>query len=151
MARLNRLLKTILPQNRFYAKSCASSAPTALADPDGPACARSTIWPSCRSRSKTSWSVRRQPGDLAANLTFPVEQYTRFHQTSGTRGRPLVVLDTADDWAWWIDCWQFVLDAAEIAPGDRVFMAFSFGPFVGFWSASTRPAAAAAWSCPAAD
>ncbi len=75
------------------------------------------------------------PGDLAANLTFPQDRYTRFHQTSGTRGRPLVVLDTAEDWAWWMDCWQFVLDAAEVAPGQCVFMAFSFGPFVGFWSA----------------
>ena len=56
------------------------------------------------------------PGDLAANLTFPLDRYMRFHQTSGTRGRPLVVLDTADDWHWWIDCWQFVFDAAEVTP-----------------------------------
>src|SRR5690606_8514313 len=36
---------------------------------------------------------------------------------------------------WWIDTWQFVLDAAAIESADRVFMAFSFGPFIGFWSA----------------
>ena len=59
----------------------------------------------------------------------------RFHQTSGTHGRPMVVLDTADDWQWWIECWQYVLDAAEITADDRVLMAFSFGPFIGFWSA----------------
>jgi phenylacetate-CoA ligase len=75
------------------------------------------------------------PGHLAANLTFPLDRYTRFHQTSGTRGRPLVVLDTPDDWSWWIDCWQFVLDAAGIESGDRALLAFSFGPFIGFWSA----------------
>jgi phenylacetate-CoA ligase len=73
--------------------------------------------------------------DFAANLTYPVERYTRFHRTSGTRGHPLVVLDTAADWQWWLDTWQFVLDAAELGPEDRVLMAFSFGPFVGFWSA----------------
>jgi phenylacetate-CoA ligase len=45
------------------------------------------------------------------------------------------VLDTAEDWQWWVETWQFVLDAAEVGPEDRVFLAFSFGPFIGFWSA----------------
>ena len=48
---------------------------------------------------------------------------------------PLDVLDTAEDWRWWIDCWQYVLDAADLGVEDRVAMAFSFGPFIGFWSA----------------
>jgi phenylacetate-CoA ligase len=47
----------------------------------------------------------------------------------------MVVLDTPEDWSWWIETWQFVLDRAEIGPADRVLMAFSFGPFIGFWSA----------------
>ena len=47
----------------------------------------------------------------------------------------MVVLDTTDDWRWWIDSWQFVLDAAEVGEHDRAVMAFSFGPFIGFWSA----------------
>jgi phenylacetate-CoA ligase len=72
---------------------------------------------------------------FAAHRTFPIEAYTRFHETSGTHGRPLAVLDTPDDWEWWIDGWQFVLDAAELTPTDRVLLAFSFGPFIGFWSA----------------
>ncbi|MEX2092605.1 MAG: phenylacetate--CoA ligase family protein, partial [Pirellulales bacterium] len=45
------------------------------------------------------------------------------------------VLDTPEDWQWWIDCWQFVLDAAEMTRSDRALLAFSFGPFIGFWSA----------------
>jgi len=45
------------------------------------------------------------------------------------------VLDTEADWGWWVECWQFVLDAAEITPSDRALLAFSFGPFIGFWSA----------------
>lgn len=53
----------------------------------------------------------------------------------------MVVLDTDEDWQWWIDSWQFVLDAAELTEQDRVFMAFSFGPFIGFWSANDAVAA----------
>lgn len=71
----------------------------------------------------------------ARNLSFAPESYCRFHRTSGTTGRPMVVLDTQDDWQFWMEGWQFVLDAANISATDRVLMAFSFGPFVGFWSA----------------
>ena len=87
-------------------------------------------------------------GDYAANLTFPIDRYVRYHRTSGTRGRPLVVLDTLEDWNWWIETWQFVLDAAEIGPHDRALMAFSFGPFIGFWSAYDAVAARGAMVIP---
>ena len=46
----------------------------------------------------------------------------------------MTVLDSAEDWPWWLDCWQYVLDAADIHPGDACLFAFSFGPFIGFWS-----------------
>ena len=72
---------------------------------------------------------------FAANRTFTPDRYVRCHQTSGTRGRPLVILDTDDDWQWWIDAWQYVLDSADVTPDDRALLAFSFGPFIGFWSA----------------
>ena len=75
-----------------------------------------------------------ESGD-AANLTFPKDRYCRFHRTSGTTGRPLAVLDTKEDWQWWMESWQYVLDSASVDAKDRVLMAFSFGPFVGFWSA----------------
>jgi phenylacetate-CoA ligase len=69
------------------------------------------------------------------NLTFPLQQYTRIHHTSGTTGEPLKCLDTDESWAWWARCWGTVYRAAGITPLDRVFFAFSFGPFIGFWSA----------------
>ena len=75
-----------------------------------------------------------ESGD-ATNLTFDKENYSRFHRTSGTTGRPLAVLDTKEDWQWWMEAWQYVLDSGSVGPQDRVLMAFSFGPFVGFWSA----------------
>jgi phenylacetate-CoA ligase len=134
LERLNGLLKTILPHNRFYSEKLSAVTRAKLEDPQGPLRSLDEL-AALPFTFKDELLSSRQPGDLAANLTYPIERYTRFHQTSGTRGRPLVVLDTPDDWSWWIDCWQFVLDAAEIAPGDRVLMAFSFGPFVGFWSA----------------
>lgn len=74
-------------------------------------------------------------GEFAANLTYPLDRYVRYHHTSGTRGRPMPVLDTAEDWQWWVETWQYVLDAVGVRAGDRAIMAFSFGPFIGFWSA----------------
>ncbi len=74
-------------------------------------------------------------GTFAANLTHAPKQYARLHRTSGTSGRPMMVLDTAEDWQHWIESWQYVLDAADVGPKDRAVMAFSFGPFIGFWSA----------------
>lgn len=72
---------------------------------------------------------------IARHHSYPKERYRRYHRTSGTRGRPMVILDTNEDWDWWVATWQYVLDACEIEENDRVMMAFSFGPFIGFWSA----------------
>lgn len=69
------------------------------------------------------------------NLTYPLESYTRFCQTSSTTGSPLRWLDTTGSWDWMIRCWTRVFEAAGAQPGDRVFFAFSFGPFLGFWVA----------------
>ena len=72
---------------------------------------------------------------FGTNLTFPTSHYTRYHQTSGTTGKPLKVLDTEDSWQWWGKCWASVLVAAGIDANDRIFAAFGFGPFIGFWGA----------------
>jgi phenylacetate-CoA ligase len=72
---------------------------------------------------------------FGTNLTYPIEQYVRLHQTSGTTGQPLRFLDTGESWDWWRECWQSVYRAAGVTARDRIFFAFSFGPFVGFWSA----------------
>jgi phenylacetate-CoA ligase len=70
------------------------------------------------------------------NLTYPLERYIKLHQTSGTTGKaPIRVLDTEQSWAWWARCWGHVYRGAGVGPGDRVFFAFSFGPFIGFWAA----------------
>ncbi len=69
------------------------------------------------------------------NLTYPRDRYTKIHQTSGTTGEPLQCLDTDESWEWWARCWATVYRAVGVTPRDRIFFAFSFGPFIGFWSA----------------
>jgi phenylacetate-CoA ligase len=77
---------------------------------------------------------RRHP-PYGTNLSYPLERYTRFCQTSGTSGSPLHWLDTPESWDWMLNCWTQVFQAAAVGPGDRLFFAFSFAPFLGFWTA----------------
>ncbi len=70
-----------------------------------------------------------------SNLTFPLNQYTRFNQTSATKGRPMIWLDTPESWEWMLDNWAVVYENAGVIPGDKLYFAFSFGPFLGFWTA----------------
>jgi len=126
LERLNSLLDRVLPANQFYAQKLARvkrpvESLAELAD-----------WP-CTFKEELLGHAR--DGDTVANLTWPLTKYSRFHQTSGTTGRPMVVLDTPDDWQWVLQCWEYVLDAAGITSDDRVLMAFSFGPHIGFWGA----------------
>ena len=72
---------------------------------------------------------------FGTNATFPESAYTRYHQTSGTTGDPLRVVDTAESWEWWGDCWGYVLAGAGLTAKDRLYLPFSFGPFIGFWAA----------------
>jgi phenylacetate-CoA ligase len=74
---------------------------------------------------------------FGTNLTYPMDRYVRLHQTSGSSGdQPLRWLDTAESWEWWLRIWaDHVYRAAGVKAADRIFFAFSFGPFIGFWSA----------------
>ena len=69
------------------------------------------------------------------NLTEPLDRYTRYNQTSSTTGTPLRWLDTNESWQWMLDCWKAVYRAARVGERDRIFFPFSFGPFLGFWTA----------------
>lgn len=69
------------------------------------------------------------------NHSYPVNNYIRYHQTSGTSGRPLKILDTFESWSWWERCWKEVYRSSGVTSSDHVFLAFSFGPFIGFWGA----------------
>jgi phenylacetate-CoA ligase len=126
LRRLNGLMQEILPVNRFYAERL-------------PALAYDLGWddfhalPFTRKADLVDDQARNPP--LGTIATREAEEYVTWHQTSGTTGRPLVVCDTAESWDWWSDCWRAVFRAAGVTAADRVFFAFSFGPFIGFWSA----------------
>lgn len=69
------------------------------------------------------------------NLTYPLEQYSRLCQSSGTASGPLPTLDTKESWEALLDVWDQVYAAAGVATNAPIFFAFSFGPFLGFWTA----------------
>ena len=136
--RLRHLVGTILPANRFYAEKLARVSTTleSLADLEH--------WPFTFKEELVAAAQAGTP----ANLTWPTDRYVRFHQTSGTHGRPLPVFDTADDWAWWMECWREVLDRGGVRAGDRALVASSFGPYAGFWSAFDAVVACGAMAIP---
>ena len=72
---------------------------------------------------------------FGSNLTFPLDQYSRYSQTSGTTGHPLRWLDTSESWSAMIENWLTVFQVSGISSKDRLFVPFSFGPFLGFWTA----------------
>ena len=138
--RLRGLLRTILPHNRFYAEKLARVGDaTAVADLTDLA-----AWPFTSKEELVAAAADGTP----ANLTWPVDRYVRYHQTSGTHGRPLPVFDTAADWQWWMECWREILARGGVGPGDRVFVASSFGPYAGFWSGFEGALAAGAMAIP---
>ena len=70
-----------------------------------------------------------------SNLTFDKEQYLRYSRTSGTSGEAISWMDTSEDWDWMLGNWDSILEHAGVRAGATCFFAFSFGPFLGFWTA----------------
>ena len=68
------------------------------------------------------------------NLSRPLINYSRLHQTSGTSGSPMVWLDDPEGWEWVRGNWEWVWQEAGVKPGDSAIFPFSFGPFLGFWA-----------------
>jgi phenylacetate-CoA ligase len=134
MVRLHDGLARMLPYNRFYQQKLALIG-VSLAD-------ISHVVENIDELSQLPFTTKRELiADQEAhplygnNLTFPVSEYVRLHQTSGTTGKPLKILDTQESWDWWAECWTSIYLAAGVSRDDIVFLAFGFGPFIGFWSA----------------
>ena len=123
---LRSLLNSIVPANAFYtAKLRDCGKITSLED--------FTRLVPCTTKTELIEDQKAHP-PYGSNLTFPLERYTRFSQTSGTSGAPLRWLDTPESWEWMLGNWQTIYRAAGASAGDRAFFAFSFGPFLGFWT-----------------
>src|SRR5438552_2074744 len=109
--RLRALLDAILPGNRFYARKVAESALPIdrLHEPD--------LFRRLPVTTKSELTADQQAHPpYGSNLSYPLANYTRMHQTSGTSGQPLRWLDTPKSWAWVLDCWHQVYRAAKIEP-----------------------------------
>lgn len=129
LAQLNDLLRAVVPANAFYARKLSDRF-------------RSPFSSLQEFSQSIPFTVKQELVEdqkanpvFGTNLTFPLERYTRFHQTSGTSGSPLRWIDTPESWQWMTDSWKEVFRTAGVMSSDRVYFAFSFGPFIGFWLA----------------
>src|SRR3954469_9757649 len=98
--RLAALLAEILPRNRFYARKFAQAGLTA-GDVRSPADLAALPF---TTKAELLQDQAEHP-PYGTVHTYPIERYTRFHQTSGTSGRPLRWLDTPESWSWALGCW----------------------------------------------
>ena len=128
--RLRAVWPEIISANPFYTRKLAEvSAPRKIRD------LRQFASDVPFTTKKELAEDQRSAPPYGTNLTYPLTRYTRCHQTSGTSGLPLRWLDTPESWQAMMANWEQVLRIGGLRPGNRVFFAFSFGPFLGFWLA----------------
>jgi len=73
---------------------------------------------------------------FGSNLTSSINAYSRLSKTSGTSGESISWVDTPEDWSNMLDAWEVIYNASDLnTEVDVVYFAFSFGPFLGFWTA----------------
>lgn len=130
LSKLNTLVAALRTGNRFY----SGKLRTARLESRVPSLKEFTErMPFTRKEEIVDDQQNHPP--YGTNLTFSLECYRRFCQTSGTSGRPMYWLDTVESWDWMLDNWLRVYGSADVTPRDHIFFAFSFGPFLGFWTA----------------
>jgi phenylacetate-CoA ligase len=130
LASLRRLLKAVRSGNPFYGPILREAGlDENLTDLD------EFLAKMPLTRKESLVEDQREHPPYGTNLTYPLAAYSRYHQTSATRGAPLRWLDTPESWQWMLENWKQVFAAAGVGPQDRLYFAFSFGPFLGFWTA----------------
>jgi phenylacetate-CoA ligase len=127
LKRLQQTLKAVLPSNEFYRNKFSTHGSCEISSME----TLKTL-PFTTKNELVEDQMRHPP--FGTDMTFPRERYIRIHQTSGTTGKPMYWLDTEESWEWWAECWKVILEAAGVHAGDRIYFAFSFGPFIGFWA-----------------
>ena len=143
LAKLRKLLTAVRPANAFYEAKLGQAGVEAAVE------SLDALHVNCPFTTKLELAAdHAEHPPFGSNLTFPVERYTRTHQTSGTSGAPMQWLDTPENWQWMIDNWCDIFRAAGVSGDDRIFFAFSFGPFIGFWLAFEAGEALGALSIP---
>ena len=127
---LRKLIGELIPSNRFYAPILESAGITQ--DIESLA-AFTERMPLTTKQQCVDDQLANPP--YGTNLTYDLSKYTRFHQTSGTTSAPMRWLDTPEGWQWMLESWKHVYRNASVNSDDHVYFAFSFGPFLGFWTA----------------
>ena len=131
LGRLREVLVPVMTDNVFYREKLAGAGLSGPGDVQSLEDYRRLPFTTKEELSADQDACR----PYGTNLTFPVANYIRVHQTSGTTGNPLRWLDTPESWEWFSGCWRQVYRGAAVTCADRLFFAFSFGPFIGFWTA----------------
>jgi len=126
LVKMNQLLEAV-QNNPFYKKRLAAGVESFQ-------CVKelSSAFP-CLTKDEIAADYKLHP-PFGSNLTRPIEEYNHFSQTSGTTATPIRWLDDPEGWQWMVDNWKSALEQADISKSDRVLFAFSFGPFLGFWT-----------------
>ena len=119
LRQLRALLRALVPHNRFYAQRLAQAG---ISPEVRSLRAFSERMPFTDKRELAQDQLDHPP--YGTNLTFPLAQYTRFNQTSGTTGSPMRWLDTPESWNWMLDNWRQVFKNAGVTAEDRVLFAF---------------------------
>src|SRR6266705_27732 len=127
--KLQKRLREISGRNRFYTKKWKEAG---IVAPEMQSLSDFQKLPFTHKSELTRAQEEAPP--FGTNATFSLDAYTRVHQTSGTTGTPIRVVDTPESWDWWGHCWGHVLTGAGVTSADRVFLPFSFGPFIGSWA-----------------
>jgi phenylacetate-CoA ligase len=142
LAQLRQLLRALVPANAFYSRKLAGFQVDSISSLEDFA-----RLPFTTKTELVEDQLARPP--FGTNLTFPLDRYSRYHQTSGTTGTPVRWVDTPESWDWMVARWLEILHAAGVNAADRVAFAFSFGPFIGFWLAFDAAAKLGALCLPA--
>jgi phenylacetate-CoA ligase len=130
LEQLRSLVAELFPGNQFYSRKLSAAGITFDIESLEDFSARFPF----TTKSELAKDQRAAP-PFGTNLTYPLERYVRCHQTSGTSHVPLRWLDTPESWEWMLESWTEILRVAGVQPADRLYFAFSFGPFIGFWIA----------------
>jgi phenylacetate-CoA ligase len=126
--RLNLLLDEVWPRNGFYSRKLAGFERNDVR--------RLEVLARLPFTTKAELLADQEAHPpYGTNLTYPLHHYCRLHQTSGTTGRPLRWLDTAQSWNNLLGLWDSIFAVVGVTAADRLFFAFTFGPFLGFWTA----------------
>ena len=131
LKRLRNLMSAVLADNAFYREKLTLAGIRRAEDIQTLADYR--LLPFTTKAELSADQTAHPP--YGSNTTFSLDRYIRVHQTSGTTGAPLCWLDTEESWDWFARCWTKVYRGAGVTANDNLFFAFSFGPFIGFWTA----------------